>query len=105
MEPASVRFATAVRLIGHQSRDRGLTMPGFRSPPRLVGVDRSLRWGKDGRATVSVVLRGRPWPAVLADLIEGVVVANRLAGPEADRARALLWAAVEGQAGGSARAA
>lgn len=80
-------------------------MPGFRSPPRLAGVDRSLRRRHDGSATIAVVLRGRPWPAVLADLVEGVVVANRLTGPEADRARSALWAAVEGQAGGSARAA
>jgi hypothetical protein len=32
--------------------------------------------------------------AVTADMIEGVVAANRLAGPPADRLRAELWAAV-----------
>lgn len=40
---------------------------------------------------MSVRLRGRPWPAVLADMIEGVVAANRLVAPEADRLRADLW--------------
>jgi hypothetical protein len=34
------------------------------------------------------------WVAVLADMVEGVVVANRLRGPTADRAREALWAAV-----------
>lgn len=43
---------------------------------------------------VSVRLRGRPWVAVLADMIEGVVVANGLAPPQADRLRADLWSAV-----------
>jgi hypothetical protein len=45
---------------------------------------------------VAVALRDRPWPAVVADMIEGVVAANRLAGVRADRARTALWAAVTG---------
>ncbi len=36
-------------------------------------------------------LRGRPWVAVLADMIEGVIAANRLVAPQADRLRADLW--------------
>jgi hypothetical protein len=56
-----------------------------------VGVDRTLRRRGDG-AIVSVRLRGRPWVAVLADMIEGVVVANRLAPPDSDRLRSDLWA-------------
>ncbi|MEY2959751.1 MAG: hypothetical protein RLZZ01_2319, partial [Actinomycetota bacterium] len=40
---------------------------------------------------VSVRVRERPWPAVLADMIEGVVAANRLVSPHADRVRGLLW--------------
>lgn len=40
---------------------------------------------------MSVRTRGRPWPAVLADMIEGVVVTNRLAPPQSDRLRAELW--------------
>ena len=53
-----------------------LVTPGFRSPPRLVGVQRSIkRW--TGGATVAVVVRGRPWPAVQSDLIEGIIAANR----------------------------
>jgi len=43
---------------------------------------------------VAVRLRGRPWAAVLADMVEGVVAANDLHAAEADRARAALWEAV-----------
>ena len=41
--------------------------------------------------TVAVALRDRPWPAVVADMVEGVVAANRLAGVRADHVRAGLW--------------
>ena len=44
---------------------------------------------------VAVRVRGRPWVAVLGDLVEGIVVANRLQASDADRARTALWAAVE----------
>ena len=73
-------------------RDLGRTEEGELGPPRLVGVDRTLRRRGSG-AIVSVRLRGRPWHAVLADMIEGVVAVNRLAPPAADRVRADLWRA------------
>jgi hypothetical protein len=94
MESPVLRFAETVRVLGSEARRERLRMPGFRSPPRLAGVDRSVRHRADGGATIAVVVRGRPWPAVVADMIEGVVVANRLSGAAADRARASLWAAV-----------
>jgi hypothetical protein len=95
MKPASsLRFAAAARALGLEARRRGLDVPGFRSPPRLPGVERSLRRRADGGATVSVGLRDRPWAAVLADMVEGVVAANRLEGGEADRCRAALWRVV-----------
>jgi hypothetical protein len=92
--PASattVDFASAARALTREARRRGLVGPSFRCPPRLVGVDRSIRRRADG-AIVSVRLRHRPWVAVLADMIEGVVAANGLVAPEADRLRADLWA-------------
>lgn len=94
MQSPSLRFAESVRALGAEARSLGLTMPGFRSPPRLGGVQRTIRRWPSGQSTVAVVVRSRPWPAVLADLVEGVVAANRLEGPSADRARARLWAAV-----------
>ncbi len=67
--------------------------PGFRCPPRVVGVQRTLRRHASG-AVVAVQVRGRPWGAVVADMIEGVVVANWLVPPEADRLRTELWVAI-----------
>jgi hypothetical protein len=94
MESSSVRFAHAVRALAIEARRAGLVVPRFRSPPRLAGVDRSLRRRSGGGATVAVVVRERPWPAVLADMVDGVVATNRLRGAAADQARARLWAAI-----------
>jgi hypothetical protein len=88
---STVDFASAARTLTREARRRGLIGPSFRCPPRLVGVDRTIRRRADG-ATVSVRLRGRPWAAVLADMIEGVVVSNQLAPPQSDRLRDELWA-------------
>jgi len=45
--------------------------------------------------TVSVRIKGRPWVSVLADMIDGVLVANALSGPTAGAARTVMWGAVE----------
>ena len=94
MESTSLRFAEAARALGDAARPRGWALPAFRSPPRIPG-DRSIRRRSDGGATVAVRYRGRPWPAVLADMIEGVVVANEAAGVVADKVRTELWRTVE----------
>lgn len=85
-------FAAAARSLASEARRHGLVGPSYRCPPRLVGVDRTIRRRADG-AIVSVRVRGRPWAAVLADMIEGVVVANRLGPPQSDRLRTELWSA------------
>ena len=92
---SSLRFARSVQALATTARRLGLVAPSFRSPPRLVGAHRTITRWPDG-ATVAVVVRGRPWPAVQSDLVEGVVAANRLQSPAADRARAELWEALEG---------
>ena len=95
MESATtVEFAAAARTLTREARRRGLTGPSFRCPPRLVGVDRSIRRRPDG-AVVSIRLKDRPRGAVIADMVEGVVVANGLRPPVADRVRAELWAALD----------
>ena len=95
MESATtVEFAAAARTLTREARRRGLVGPSFRCPPRLVGVDRSIRRRPDS-AVVSIRLKGRPRGAVVADMIEGVVVANGLRPPAADRLRTDLWAALE----------
>lgn len=50
------------------------------------------RW--DGGATVAVRIKGRSLVAVIADMIEGSVVTNRLTSPRADRLRDELWDAL-----------
>jgi hypothetical protein len=94
METTSIRFAEAARCLGDAARRLELTVPAFRSPPRQEGLSRSIRRRADGGATVSVALRERPWPAVLADLIDGVIAANRLEGSAAATARDGMWAAL-----------
>ena len=92
----SVRFAGAARAIADAARSLGRVVPGFVSPPRLAGVDRSLR-RRPGAAPPAVAVRraGRPLALVVADMVEGVVVANRLTGAAAEHARRRLLAAVE----------
>ena len=99
MEPTSLRFARIARSLAEAARAQGLRAPTFRSPPRVPGVTRTIRRGagsgdSPGTATVSVVLRARPWAAVTSDMIEGAIVANDLTGVPADRARAALWSAL-----------
>lgn len=94
MEATSLKFANAARSLGQAARLRDLVVPGFRSPPGISGVSRTLR-RRRGVPSVAVQLKGRPWSAVVADMIEGVVAANGLSGTKADRARAALWLAVE----------
>ena len=91
--PSALQFAHVARTLGLEARRRGLVSPSFRCPPRIVGVDRSVRRHANG-VVVAVQLKGRPWPAVVGDMIEGVVVANRLQSPQADRVRNELWTAV-----------
>ena len=95
METTPLAFAAAARQLGTAARLRDLDVPTFRSPPRLDGVSRSLRRRKDGGAVVSVGLKGRPSSAVLADMVEGIVVANRLEGRPADLCRQALWLALD----------
>jgi hypothetical protein len=89
----SVDFARAARVLSREARARRLVVPGFRCPPRVVGVHRTLRRQPNG-AVVAVQIRGRPWFVVVGDMIEGVIVANRLQPPAADRLRAELWEAM-----------
>lgn len=88
-------FAATARTLGDVARSVGLTVPAFRSPPRIEGVTRSIR-RYPGGTVVSVRLRNRPLEAVTADMVEGVIVTNHLGGDAALRARTLLTEAVAG---------
>lgn len=86
----TVQFAAAARALAAAARRFGLAAPTFRTPPRLVGLDRTVRRHAKG-GVVSVRIRGRPWPAVVADMVDGVVAVNGLDARRANRARADLW--------------
>jgi hypothetical protein len=88
---STLRFAAAARAISDEARRVGLEVPGFRSPPRLP-VDRALRRRPGGPPAVVVRLQGRPMDTVVADMVEGVLVANNARGR--DDLRAQLLAAV-----------
>ena len=90
-------FAEAARLLGMAVRGQELVIPSFRSPPREVGRRRTLARHDDGSVTVSVMVRNRVWEAVLADMIEGIVAANRMDGIDAEALRDQLWEALEGE--------
>ncbi len=89
------RFAEAGRRLASATTALGAQVPSFRTPPRVAGLDRTIRRGPAGSVLVSVRSRGRAWPAVLADMIEGVVHANDLPPHEAARLRNELWQATE----------
>jgi hypothetical protein len=89
----TAQFAHAARTLSREARRRGLVAPSFRCPPRLRGADRTLR-RRPGGGVVAVRVRERPWPAVLADMIEGVIAVNGLAPPAATRVRTELWEVV-----------
>ena len=91
VESQSVLFGEAARSLANRARSLGLTTPVFKSPPRIVGVSRTIRHRPDGQAVVAVAFRGRPWNAVLADMIEGILHVNDLTGASASRARDDLW--------------
>ncbi len=91
----SLEFAEAARQMGSVIRRAGHVVPTFRSPPRVPGRSRSIVRRADGSATVAVALRGRAITSIVADMIDGVIAANRLHGQEAAWLRDQLWASVE----------
>lgn len=109
---STARFTEAARVLAHHVAEMGLVVPGFRTPPRMVGVNRTLRrpprtpgeapagatvvtaggaMGGVVGGVVAVRIADRPFTAVIGDMIEGVIVLNLLSPTEADRARTHLW--------------
>lgn len=107
---SATEFAAVARVLAQAAVALDLVAPGFRTPPRIVGVDRTLRRfaptlggptvshstsGARPGGVVSVVIKGRPLAAVVADMIEGVVVLNQLSPAESAHVRAALWRALD----------
>lgn len=86
-------FADTAKVLAGVARSHGLTAPSYRTPPRTVGIDRTVRRTAHGGA-IAVRVKGRPWPAVVADMIDGVIAINKLSSAKASRVRADLWDAV-----------
>lgn len=96
MESRSVQFASAARSLGEAARHAGFAVPAFRSPPRIAGRVRSIRRHANGSVTISLVVKNRPWSAVVADMIDGFAAANNEVGQQSlEVLRDMLWAAVE----------
>lgn len=93
-------FADAARRLGAATRAAGLVVPAFRCPPRTPGVPRTVR-RYPGGAVVSVVLAGRRAEEVAIDMVEGVMVVNRLEGDAALRFRTTLLEATRTSSGPS----
>ncbi|MDE0497685.1 MAG: hypothetical protein OXH86_10055 [Acidimicrobiaceae bacterium] len=92
----SGRFALTVRALAAASREMGLNVPSFQSPPRSDQLDRSIQRDVHGDCVVAVRVRGRPFAAVVADAIEGIVVCNQLEASAAAAVRDELWREIEG---------
>ena len=88
---ASTDFAGTARRLAAAARARGLAVPGFRTPTRLAGCDRTIRRYPDGTALVAVRVQGRLWDDVVDDLIAGILTVNGLHGAEAAEVRLALW--------------
>jgi hypothetical protein len=88
VQPITPWFQAASRSLTLAATRLGLVAPSFRSPPAVPGVDRTVRWQLDGGgAVVAVRLWGRPFAAIRADMVDGVLAANRVVRGSVDAAR------------------
>jgi hypothetical protein len=94
VEAGALLFSQAARRLGAAARAAGLVVPAFRCPPRLAGALRTLR-RYPGGAVIAVRVKDRPFADVAADMVEGVLVVNGLAGDAATRMRPVLAEVVE----------
>jgi hypothetical protein len=99
---SSIEFARAVRSLGPACHALGLATPAFRTPPRVRGAVRTIRWLPSGAAVGAGATTERPWASVLADLVDGVIAANQLDQAQAVRVRLVLWEALGGGASAAA---
>ena len=76
-------FAYSARHLSARARTLGLHAHlSFRSPPKVLGTDRSLRLLPGGGAVIAVRLKVRPLIAVQADMVDGVIAANKIRDPQ-----------------------
>jgi hypothetical protein len=85
----ALRFAETARRLAAATHGLGLAAPAFRCPPKVAGADRTIR-RYPGGAVVAVRLRGRAFEDAVVDMVEGVLVANRVPADDAGELRAKL---------------
>src|SRR3954452_21505455 len=93
IELPALRFADTARRLGAAAHEAGLSVPAFRSPPRVPDAARPIRRYPAG-AVGSVRLRGPPFPELVADMVDGVRAANQVPPADAARVRGRLTAAL-----------
>lgn len=71
----SVDFAHLGQELAAIVRNHGLRVPDFRTPRHGSAAGRAIQ-RRQSTVTVAVRYRNRPAPAVVADMIEGIVQAN-----------------------------
>jgi hypothetical protein len=91
---AAFSFSEMARSLAAEARRHGLVAPAFRSPPRLHGARRTVRRFADGTCMVSVRVRDRAVADVIADMVDGVLVANGLTDQAAEGWRIVLRSAL-----------
>jgi hypothetical protein len=77
-------FTSLALVLGAWAREHALQVPQYRSPPRSVGLSRSLRRVPGCRPVVSIRLRGRARSEVVRDMVEGLLAVNARPGPGID---------------------
>ena len=87
---SSMRFVLLVRALASAARDMGLVVPHFQSPPRSKHLDRSIQRRSREDCVIAVRIQGRPFGAVVADAVEGIVYCNDLQGEAAAQVRSAL---------------
>lgn len=92
----ALRFASVARSLGTAARASGLEVPAFRSPPRIPDVNRSIR-RYPGGSVVSVKIKGRTLGRVVEDMVDGVLISNRVRGEASPRLRLALLRAALGE--------
>jgi hypothetical protein len=89
MESGASSFGRMARRLGAAARASGLVVPAFRTPPRQSGARRTIR-RLPGGPVIAVRVKDRPFGEVVADMVDGVIIANGLRGSAATRVRTSL---------------
>jgi hypothetical protein len=69
-------FSNLVADVAAWARSKQFRVPGIQSPPRVPGADRVLRRFQGEVRTIAVTVRGRRRSDVIADVVQGILVAN-----------------------------